>query len=91
MLRDIQRELFMAKIDKMGQNKELIGLLSNRTFLDFLVLMSAMYAEFMHSAQNEKLENEKRIRAIESAKLVESFINFFESYAGNDNENLNEE
>lgn len=80
MLCDTQQNLFLQKIKAISENNELNELIKNEAFRRFLALISAQYAHFMAVAQDEKAQDEKRIRAIEAGKIVESYLNFFEDF-----------
>ncbi|MCD8212679.1 MAG: hypothetical protein LUC34_01250 [Campylobacter sp.] len=80
MLHNMQNKLFNQSVKNINDNTNLGGLSGNEAFIDFITLQSVLYEKFIMIAEDSGLSDEVRIRAIESATLVQSTINFFENY-----------
>ncbi|MGH1601569.1 hypothetical protein [Campylobacter majalis] len=80
MLNNSQRKILNATIDNIGKNTHIKELLQNVAFVEFLTLQSVLFEKYIAISQDESVDDEKRLRALELLKLIQSTFNYFENY-----------
>nr|DAR92974.1 MAG TPA: hypothetical protein [Caudoviricetes sp.] len=82
----MRARIFQQLWEELCLKRELSGLCEKKPFKDFVEFLTVLYNENLCVAENEKGDEQTRLRAIENLKIFDSLLNFFNEYKENDDD-----
>nr|DAX63734.1 MAG TPA: hypothetical protein [Caudoviricetes sp.] len=86
MIGNMRVRIFQQLWEELCLKRELSGLCEKKPFKDFVEFLTVLYNENLCVAEDKMLSEQARLRAIETLKIFDGLLDFFNEYKENDND-----
>lgn len=86
MIGNMRVRIFQQLWKELCLKRELSDLCEKKPFKDFVEFLTVLYNENLCVAEDKMLSEQARLRAIETLKIFDGLLDFFNEYKENDND-----